>query len=200
MVLFPTRGFVPRMDVPPRPRDTEDVLRSLGAVLDSVRARSVLLRESDDGFILHASIAVTLRDRLDGRWTSLERPVPFEELRRYQREALARRGSGHVAGPHERSLRMIGRHIDEQLLRQVALFQHQTEGCWLLWHGSGEAGPALLTLDDDRLLIEDARQASARQARQATDGGRTTPRRVPPSGGRWPSRRSSGMTTTGGQR
>jgi hypothetical protein len=152
---------------PQGPRASEDVLRSLGAVLDSVHARSVLLRESDDGFVLHAQVAATLQDRLEGHWTPFERRLTVDELARYQREAIARRGTGHVAGPHERGLRMIGRHIDQHGLRDIALYQHQTEGRWLLWHGGDPAdGPALITLDDDRLLIEDTKLAVARAARQ----------------------------------
>lgn len=150
---------------PSRPVTGEDSLRSLGAVLDAVRARGVLIREMPDGLLLRAQVAVTLRDRLDGVWTPLERHVSQDEVIRYRQEALARRGTGHVAGPHERSLRMIGRYVDDQGLVGTTLIQHATEGSWLLWSdGDDEASARLAILEDDQLRIEDAAEAATREA------------------------------------
>lgn len=162
---------MPLSPPPDRRRDTEDALRSLGSVLDAVGARSILIRESDGGLLVRARVAASPED-LDGRWTSLERRLTADDLERYRREAVARRESGHVAGPHERVLRMIGRRIDDDGLTEVTLIQHWTEGSWLLWHGAGtSAGPALVVLEDDRLLIEDAHQAATRRAREALPAG-----------------------------
>jgi hypothetical protein len=40
---------------PGRLRDAEDALRSIGAVLDTIHARSVLIRQSDAGLMLRAA-------------------------------------------------------------------------------------------------------------------------------------------------
>jgi hypothetical protein len=151
----------------PDASSAEDLLRSLGAVLDTIRARSILIRETGDGLMLRACVTASLRDRLDERWVPIERHLSPDDLARYRAEAIARRGSEHQAGPHERSLRMIGRHIDEQALVGVTLIQSQVEGAWMLWHGADpEAGPSLLVLEDDRLRVQDARQAAARVERE----------------------------------
>ncbi len=155
---------------PGQPRDMEDTLRSLGAVLDAVHARHVLVREAPWGLMLRAQVAGSLQDRLDDRWRSIDRDMSAEDLARYRREAVARRGSGHVAGTHERSLRVIGRHIDEGALEAVTLIQHRTEAGWLLWHGTSPVdGPSLLVLEDERLMVRDAREAEARATRQRAE-------------------------------
>jgi hypothetical protein len=155
---------------PGQPRDMEDTLRSLGAVLDSVHARHVLVREAPWGLMLRAQVAASLQDRLEDRWRSIDRDMSAGDLARYRREAVARRGSGHVAGAHERSLRMIGRHIDEGGLQAVTLIQHRTGAGWLLWHGTSAVdGPSLVVLEDDRLMVHDAREAEARAARQRAE-------------------------------
>lgn len=155
---------------PGQPRDMEDTLRSLGAVLDAVHARHVLVREAPWGLMLRAQVAGSLEDRLDDRWRSIDREMTAEDLERYRREAVARRGTGHVAGTHERALRMIGRHIDDERLEAVTLIQHRTGAGWLLWHGTDLVdGPTLMVLEDDRLMIRDAKEAEARAARQRAE-------------------------------
>lgn len=152
-----------------RPRDMEDVLRSLGAVLDTIHARAVLIREAPWGLLLRAQMT-PLRGRPDGRWSPIEREMTADDILRYQQEAVARRGTGHVAGPHERSLRMIGRHIDAHGIVEMTLIQHHAEGSWLLWHGTSAIdGPTLLVLEEDELLVEDARARSMRIARERAE-------------------------------
>jgi hypothetical protein len=154
---------------PARPRDMEDVLRSLGAVLDTIRARAVLIREAHWGLILRAQVT-PVQGRPDARWSPIEREMTVQDLERYQREAVARRGSGHVAGPHERSLRMIGRYIDEEHTVGITLIQHPAEGSWLLWHGTSAIdGPTLLVLEEGELSVRDARARSMRVARERAD-------------------------------
>jgi hypothetical protein len=147
----------------------EDVLRSLGAVLDTIRARAVLIREAPWGLILRAQVT-PLHGRPEARWNPIEREMTADDLARYQREAVARRGSGHVAGPHERSLRMIGRHIDEQRTIGITLIQHPAEGSWLLWHGTSTIdGPTLLVLEEGELMVRDARERGMRVARERAE-------------------------------
>lgn len=148
-----------------RRQTSEDPLRSLGAVLDAVHARGIIISELRDGLLVRAQVAATLRDRLDGAWRPVERFIPQDEMARYRREALARRGTGHVAGPHERSLRMIGRHIEERGLVGMTIIQHGTEGSWLLWSaGPDEASATLAVLDDHELYFRDALEAVRREA------------------------------------
>ena len=155
---------------PGRSRDMEDSLRSLGAILDALRASSVLIRESPRVLILRAQVAVPVGDRVEGGWRSIDRMMSADDLLRYRQEAIARRGTGHLAGRYERSLRMIGRHIDEGGLEMVTLIQHRTATSWVLWHGTSLAdGPTLLVLEDDQLLVGDSREADSRVARQRAE-------------------------------
>ncbi|MBX3032049.1 MAG: hypothetical protein KF809_18035 [Chloroflexi bacterium] len=159
---------------PGRRHTTEDSLRSLGAVLDAVRARGVIIRELRSGLLVRAQVAATLQDRLDGVWRPIDRLVSRGEMARYRREALARRGTGHVAGPHERSLRMIGRHIEERGLVGMTIIQHGTEGSWLLWSaGPDEASATLAVLDDHELHFRDAAEAVRREAATGRPGDTT---------------------------
>jgi hypothetical protein len=119
--------------------------------------------------MLRAQVSVTPQDQLAGRFRSLDRELTAGDVARYQREAVARRGTGHLAGPHERTLRMIGRHIDEAGLEGVMLIQHPTDAGWLLWHGTSPDGPDLLVLEHDELLVRDRQEAEARLARQRAD-------------------------------
>ena len=141
----------------------QDTLRSVGAMLDLVAARAVLIRESDDGLVIRARVSPTLTDRIEGRTCPIERSLSGQDIARLRAEAVARRGTGHLAGPQERSLRMIGRHVDERHLRGVTLIQDETERGWLLWHERMEdARPALFLLVDDELRIADAKASDVR--------------------------------------
>lgn len=151
---------------PAAPRDMEDALRSLGAVLDIVRARSVLIREARWGLVLRAQVAAP-GGRAEGRWGPIEREMTADDMERHRQEARARRGTGHVAGPHERSLRMVGRLIDDRDLSGVTLIQHPSETGWLLWHGLDPVdGPHLLLLEEGQLLTRDVQERDARLARE----------------------------------
>jgi hypothetical protein len=55
--------------------DMQGVLRTVGAMLDLLSARSVIIRESGEGLLVRARVAVTLDDRIAGHWTPLERAL-----------------------------------------------------------------------------------------------------------------------------
>jgi hypothetical protein len=91
----------------------EEVLRSIGSVLDRHNLRDILLVEVDEGFIVRG---VALAEAAaHGEWGSLERTeLRFGdgEVQGDMDAAFARRGSAHDRGPAERALRIIGRYVD----------------------------------------------------------------------------------------
>ena len=113
----------------------EDILRSLGAVLDTQMARAIEIRQRADG---------ARRPRPGGRRHrgAARRCLVATGARRHPRGPGPGAASprprvdraGHVAGPHERCLRAMGRLIDRRGLRDVTLIQHPSDAAWLLWH------------------------------------------------------------------
>lgn len=153
-----------------RPRGMQDVLRSVGAMLDLVGARLIIIREDRDTIAVRAHVAPTLNDRIEGRWSPLERALSREDLATLRAQAVARRGTGHVAGPRERSLRMVGRHIDERSLRDVHLIEYGDEDGWLLWHhDTPHQRPALILLEGRAMRVAAATAAQERAAREALE-------------------------------
>jgi len=135
----------------------EDILWSLGAVLDGQLARAVEIRQRTHGLVIRALTVASIAQRLDGAWSHLEQVVTRADLTQTQVAAAARERAGHLAGPHERSLRLLGRVIDRHGLRDVTLIQHPSDTAWLLWHRtSGEASLTLMTLTNDELVAADA--------------------------------------------
>ena len=141
----------------PEQPDMEDILRSLGAVLDTQMARAVRISQRVDGLAVRAMAVADIAQRLDGAWSQLEQLITHVDLTRTHMAAAARDRAGHVAGTHERSLRVLGRVIDRRDLRDVTLIQHPSEVAWLLWHRpSQRAGLTLITLTHDELMAADA--------------------------------------------
>lgn len=127
-----------------RRNDMQDVLRSLGALLDARLAHDVRITEVVDGLHVRARLVAGVADRIAGRWSDSERRFTRLEVRRLQADARRRRGQDHMPGQHERCLRMVGRVIDERGLRDVTLIQHP-DGGWLVWHTAPRSGRAVLT-------------------------------------------------------
>lgn len=142
----------------------QDVLRSLGALLDARLAQDVRITEVVDGLHVRARLVAGVADRIAGRWTSTERRFSRLEVRRLQADARRRRGHDHVPGRHERCLRMVGRVIDERGLRDVTLMQHPSGG-WLVWHTDTRSARFVLTfLAEDDLLGRGEEIATVREA------------------------------------
>lgn len=153
-----------------RRNDMQDVLRSLGALLDARLAHDVRITEVVDGLHVRAQLVAGVADRIAGRWTSSERRFTRLEVRRLQDDARRRRGQDHLPGRHERCLRMVGRVIDERGLRDVTLMQHP-EGGWLVWHTESRSARYVLTfLGEDELLAWSDQVASVRGAAMMVDG------------------------------
>ena len=111
----------------------QETLRSLGAVLDAHRARSVCILEVPEGLLVRTAVVETLADRILAAWQPLERLYPDSALFEQQVAAVARRGTGHQAGPIERSLRLIGREVDERSLTRLTIIQHHADAGWIVW-------------------------------------------------------------------
>ena len=135
----------------------EDILRSLGAVLDTQMARAVRIRQHGDRLAVRALAVAGIAQRLDGAWSELERVITHVDRTQAQAAAAGRSRPGYVAGPHEHSLRVLGRVIDRRGLRDVTLIQHPSGVAWLLWHRvSARATLTLITLTNDELVAADA--------------------------------------------
>jgi len=115
-------------------QDFEEVLRSIGAHLDTLGMREILLLETDDGFILQA-----LAIEGAGTWSEamaqvLKKTMVLhdDELSAFMDEALAHRGSGKGDTPdkYQSALRVIGRYLDDRRPRDVFFFEQ--EGAYVL--------------------------------------------------------------------
>lgn len=111
-------------------RDMQQVLGTVGAMLDRAGARSVYIHEDGDALVIRARVPETLsQDRA-------VLPIPVE--RSLSVSELARVGPADDRDPdpgrHERSLRAIGRRIDDDDLDGFTLMEDGLERAWLLWH------------------------------------------------------------------
>jgi hypothetical protein len=115
-------------------QDFEEVFRSIGAHLDGLGMREVLLLEVDDGFIVQGLVIQGA-----GTWSEAVAQVAKQtltlrddELSAYMDEALARRGGGHGPQPdkYQSALRVIGRYLDEHRPRDVFFFEQ--DGAFVL--------------------------------------------------------------------
>ena len=111
-------------------QDYEEVLRSIGAFIDQRGMREILLVEAPDGFIIQGIVGTALDV---SAWSDPGARIEKEtytflddDIARFMEEAVARRRNSqqappdHVdAGVYERSLRVLGRYIDQQKPRDV---------------------------------------------------------------------------------
>lgn len=114
----------------------EQVLRSLGAVLDQRGMREITVNEADDGFIVQG---LALSPGEERAWTDPEARagketfhLRDEDMTRFMDEAQARRqgrqqgslgGPGADAGFYELALRVLGAYIDQQQPRDAFFFE-----------------------------------------------------------------------------
>ena len=114
-------------------QDYEEVLRSIGAFIDQRGMREILLVEAPDGFIIQGIMGTAIDV---SAWSDPAAHIEKEtytflddDIARFMEEAIARRGEGRptpdqpMAGTYERSLRVLGRYIDQQKPRDVFFFE-----------------------------------------------------------------------------
>ena len=114
----------------------EEVLRSIGAILDQRGMREITLAETDDGFLVQGLALVPGEDR---SWSDPAARLAKEsfylredDISRFMDEALARRqGRGSQSGAvprqpaafYETALRVVGSYIDQQQPRDLFFFE-----------------------------------------------------------------------------
>jgi hypothetical protein len=116
----------------------EEVLRSIGAILDQRGMREISLDETDDGFVVQGLAVVPGEERAwndpGARLAKETFQLREDDVARFIEESLARRqGRGgqrgaklvgmHGAGFYERALRVLGGYIDRQQPRDIFFFE-----------------------------------------------------------------------------
>lgn len=114
----------------------EQVLRSLGAVLDQRGMREISVNEADDGFIVQGLALAPGEERAwsdaDARIDKETFHLRDEDMTRFMDEAQARRQGrqqGHLGGPlpdpgfYELALRVVGAYVDQQRPRDLFFFE-----------------------------------------------------------------------------
>ena len=114
-------------------QDYEEVLRSIGAFIDQRGLHEILLAEAPDGFIVQGIVSSTqdASQWSDPALTITKETYTFldEDIARFLEDSQARRRSGSandgspMAGPYERTMRVIGRYIDDQKPKDVFFFE-----------------------------------------------------------------------------
>lgn len=133
----------------------EEVLRSLGSVLDAHLARRVAIRQRGGSLIVRAEVVASMAHRIDGTWATIQRTISHVDVAQATMVSAARRSARYVPGPLERALASVGRVVDEQRLHDVAVVQHTSGADWLVWHTAADGGVRLLMCTDDGLRALD---------------------------------------------
>ena len=110
----------------------EDLLRSLGAVLDERGARTIIVRDIPAGLQVRALMPTGTGP--GATLASIDLVFESPTLLEAQVGALLRRGTDHEAGPIEQALRAVGREIDVQGLRDPTVIQGPGDDKWSVWH------------------------------------------------------------------
>ncbi|HEY2917206.1 MAG TPA: hypothetical protein VGI98_08345 [Candidatus Limnocylindrales bacterium] len=115
-------------------QDFEEVFRSIGAHLDAVGMRDVLLIEVDDGFIVQGLVVHGAGTWTDAVGTMRKETLTLrdDEISAFMDDSLARRGAGHGSDhdAYQSALRVIGRYLDEVKPRDVFFFEQ--DGAFVL--------------------------------------------------------------------
>jgi len=121
-------------------QDYEEVLRSIGAFVDQRGLHEILLAEAPDGFIVQGIVghAQDSSAWADPSMTITKETYTFldEDIARFLEDSQARRRNGPhndgspMAGPYERTMRVIGRYIDDQKPKDVFFFEQ--DGAYVL--------------------------------------------------------------------
>jgi hypothetical protein len=115
--------------------DYEEVLRSIGAFVDQRGMRELLVTEAPDGFIVQGIVGTAVDDSAwsDPTLTIEKETYTFldDDIARFMEAAHARRRAGAMnpqpptAGVYERTMRVLGRYIDQQRPKDVFFFEQR---------------------------------------------------------------------------
>jgi hypothetical protein len=121
-------------------QDYEEVLRSIGAFVDQRGLGEILLAEAPDGFIVQGVVGMTndTSQWSDPSMTITKETYTFldEDIAKFLEDSQARRRPGPaadgspMAGPYERTMRVIGRYIDDQKPKDIFFFEQ--DGAYVL--------------------------------------------------------------------
>lgn len=152
-------------------QDWEEVLRTIGAYADHEAFKELLLLELDEGFILQALAIPQAGAWSESSGSLVKRTIELtdERVAELLDEATARRAGGESETPeagllnyYEQALRVIGRYLDTQKVRELFFFEQ--EGAFvlrlLLVTSAGSIGHQLMefTKDDILAMIGEAPQ------------------------------------------
>jgi hypothetical protein len=148
-------------------QDYEEVLRSIGAFIDQRGMREILLVEAPDGFIIQgivgSSVDVSAWSDPTARIEKETYTFLDDDIARFMEEALTRRKNGHGtadpggAGAYERSLRVLGRYIDQQKPRDVFFLEQDGSYVVRLLMGTRQGARHVLaefTADELATMVE----------------------------------------------
>lgn len=116
-------------------QDFGEVFRAIGAHLDAIGMREILVLETDDGFLIQGMSI----HKSSGQWADSTAQlaketilIGDEEIARLMDEAIARRGTPPDATPrrYEAALRVIGQFLDKRKPRGIFLFEQ--DGAYVL--------------------------------------------------------------------
>jgi hypothetical protein len=162
-------------------QDFEEVLRSIGAILDKRTMREILLIELPDGFVVQGLVTDQelsgARSEVLGREQKLSLSFVEDDIARFMEEGLARRGTAQsapeweLAGYYERAMRVLGKYLDEHRPRDVFFFEQSGAFVVRILAG-GSTGSAHQLIEFTREDIDDmiARAPSYRAPAAGADG------------------------------
>ena len=159
-------------------QDYEEVLRSIGAFVDQRGLNEILLAEAPDGFILQGVISEAAASSAwaDPSMTITKETYTFldEDIAKFLEDSHARRRPGPggeaepMAGTYERTLRVIGRYVDDQQPKDIFFFEQEGSYVLRLLMSTRQGSKhqlAEFTADDLASMI---RQAPALRGEQAS--------------------------------
>jgi hypothetical protein len=116
-------------------QDFGEVFRAIGAHLDSIGMREILVLETDDGFLVQGMSI----HQSSGQWADSTAQlaketllIGDEDIARLMDEAIARRGAPPDVTPrrYEAALRVIGQFLDKRKPRGIFFFEQ--DGAYVL--------------------------------------------------------------------
>ena len=116
-------------------QDFGEVFRAIGAHLDAIGMREILLLETDDGFLIQGMSI----HQATGQWADSTAQLAKEtlligddDIARLMDEAIARRGAPPDVTPkrYEAALRVIGQFLDKRKPRGIFFFEQ--DGAYVL--------------------------------------------------------------------